>query len=207
MSEPKQHKKPPPEIILHSRDILTPEQLESLGPKKESDPPIVRKSEQSIQRVLFLIATGLGVKEACLYEGTPHWRKWWEWMAADPELRERYREAKRAGLECWAEEYRDLVRHPMMITETKTITDKEGNLLSTETITKDNFQRTRLMADAYEWIMGKLKPDDWGESIKQIHEGNPEKPFVVVVSSVLDRDKPKPIASGDVIDVSEDAVN
>ncbi len=57
-------------------------------------------------------------------------------------------------------------------TEFDSIIDDDGKQIHNT----DHIQRAKLRVDTRKWMVGKLKPDVYGDKVLNTHEGNPDKP-------------------------------
>lgn len=120
---------------------------------------------QAFALVLAEIATHGNARKA-LRDTEHHFREFYGHIAASEEAREQYARAKSLGLDALADEILELADVCREGTKTKH-SDKDG----TTTETGDMVDRSRLAIDARKWLLAKLAPKKYGDSMDLKHSG------------------------------------
>ncbi len=114
-------------------------------------------------------------------ESAPHARTFWKWMENDEDLGQRYARAKASQLEVLADQLVDLADTDRIC---KKITEKADG--TTETVTLDQVERTKVQIDTRKWLLAKLNPKKYGE--RMAHTGaDGEGPVAFQIVSTIPR--------------------
>lgn len=106
------------------------------------------KTEATVDYVLSQIRDGRSLREAC-GEVDISRRTFWDWVDKDPELHARYRAARDAQLDAWADDLRTPIEtmDPLEIANAQRI---DRNTM---------------------WLLARLRPERYGEKTKHEHTG------------------------------------
>lgn len=96
----------------------------------------------------------------------PDARTVYRWIDADEELCQRYTRAKEAQLQVLADQLIDLADNDRIC---RKVTEKADG--STETVTLDQTDRTKLQIDTRKWLLSKLNPKKYGDKVEQFISG------------------------------------
>lgn len=89
------------------------------------------------------------------------------WLSKDPELMQRWKDAKRIGVDAMAENALRVASEPIMQAETMESYDREGNLVQRAVKRYDNVYARKLAFQARCWVLSKWAPDKYGEKIER----------------------------------------
>ena len=96
----------------------------------------------------------------------PDARTVYRWIDADEELCQQYTRAKAAQLQILADQLVDLADTDRIC---RKVTEKADG--STETVTLDQTDRTKLQIDTRKWLLSKLDPKKYGDKVEQFISG------------------------------------
>jgi hypothetical protein len=125
------------------------------------------------EAILSDIAAGEPGYKAAAANGVSH-GTFWGWLAANPDLADKYARAKLAGLERLADEIMQIADECRR--GVKTTTKPDG---STETVEGDMVDRARLQIDSRKWLLSKLLPKTYGDRLEHVGTVN------VSISTIL----------------------
>ncbi len=134
---------------------------------------------EDFDKVFDLMHTGSPVKRACRDADMPY-KTFREALARDAELFRAYAVAVEFMMEARFDQARELCDELTSF--------REGG----RTLNKEQIRSIGEALRHMEWEMGKFGRPDIRDNRREAN-GDQQKPFVVVVTSVLDRDKPKQI--------------
>lgn len=111
------------------------------------------------------------------------------WISELPEFYEQYKKAKASQMEVMAEEILTLSDTILELkTTSETFDSTKGSTIS-EIKVQDNIARAKLMVDTRKWLMAKLMPRKYGDSLEL--KGNEDQPLTVVLKRFGDDENEK----------------
>ena len=132
-------------------------------------------SEELADRICERIADGESVRNICLDDDMPNKATVFRWLGKHEAFRDQYARAREAQSEHLADELLDIADDGSNDWMERRNADGEviGYVVNGEAI-----QRSRLRADTRKWLLGKLQPKKYGDSVKI--SGDPEAPLVAL---------------------------
>lgn len=124
-------------------------------------------TQRAMNAICVRLADGESLRAICGTEGLPSRSAVLRQLAVNAEWAQQYRAAKEIGLEAWADDIVAVATTPRLGKKTKTT--GKGKTRTTETITGDMVERSRLEVDAKKWIMSKLAPKKYGDRLDLNH--------------------------------------
>lgn len=142
-----------------------------MGAKKDSENPVLlgRPSiytDEIAELICKGLAEGKTLRAVCEDESLPHESTVRNWAVnLKNDFFTRYAKARTIGLDARADYTCELAAKPLIGTKTKVVTDASGKVISTEVITGDAVDRTRLIVDTNKWYLCKLAPKRYGDRV------------------------------------------
>lgn len=133
------------------------------------------QSDEIIER----LAAGETLRGICNDDGMPSPQSVLRRVDSDPEFAERYARARKMGLDVLADEIITISDTCREGQKTKTLPNG-----TEEVTTGDMVERSRLQIDARKWLLARLRPDKYGDSIKQEISGSAGGPVVLNIIGV-----------------------
>ena len=107
------------------------------------------------------LALGKSLNAFCREEGHPHKSTVLRWVENNKEFRDQYARARTEQAEYWAEEILEIADDGSNDWETRTgVGGREYEAINNEVV-----QRSRLRVDARKWLLSKLLPKKFGDSV------------------------------------------
>lgn len=146
-------KKPPEEVL--SGDM----------PGSRDSNPVGRPSKYTkklADTICLLIGEGMSLRKVCQQEGMPATGTVMRWLIDHQDFQEQYAKAKERGVEAWGEEILD-------ISDDGTNDWMEDSYMKGKSpgwkVNGEAVQRSKLRVDTRKWLMSKLKPKKYGDSL------------------------------------------
>lgn len=118
-------------------------------------------TEAEADRICEWVAQGRSLVSFCKKTGTPSYRTVMNWLKEQPIFQDAYRTAHAHQADYLAEQILDIADKARMGKKTT----KRGDD-TTETVTGDMVERSRLQIDARKWYASKLAPKKYGDKIE-----------------------------------------
>lgn len=134
-------------------------------------------TEELADAICLRLMEGESLRAICRDDAMPAKSTVLNWVVKDEAFRAKYQEALFVRADGWAEDIVDISDKPLIGEKTKV---REG---VTETITGDNVERSKLMADNRKWVMSRMFPKKWGDRIHAEHS-NPDGTSMVPVINI-----------------------
>jgi hypothetical protein len=119
--------------------------------------PRVEFSEDMLLTILDRIANGESLNKICSTDDMPTRKCFFDWVAKDPTIRDRYDIAISMRADHMAEEILDIADDG----RNDTYTDDEGEVRTDH----DVIARSRLRVDARKWLASKMAPKKYGDKV------------------------------------------
>ena len=110
--------------------------------------------------ICFLLSTGMSLRTVCLREGMPDGVTVFKWMRDYPEFLKHYALAKQESSDAMAEDIQDIADETISVI--KSGAEKKSSALA---------QAQRLRVDTRKWLMSKMKPKRYGDTIDVKSDG------------------------------------
>lgn len=105
------------------------------------------------------------------------------WLNQHKAFRAQYDDAWKIKRENWADDVVDIADTPLVGTRTVVRGDK------IETVTADNVERSKLMADTRKWMLARMDPQRFGDKARHEHSGPDGKPIEYANVSLTDDER------------------
>lgn len=128
--------------------------------------PRITFSEDLFSAILARIASGESMNKICSEPDMPTRKSFYEWVANDEALRDRYAYAMSVRADFLFDELIDIADTPEVGVKTKI--DDTGK---TEETRGDMIEHRRLRVDARKWYLSKLAPKKYGDKVNLEHTG------------------------------------
>ncbi len=136
--------------------------------KKDTGRP-TKYSESLADEICCLISQGDSIRQICLLERMPYESTIYRWLIKHKSFCEKYARAKEAQMEKFNEDILDIAddsRNDWIEKEDKR-TGKKFIALNEEHIA-----RSKIRIEARKWLMGKHKPNKYGDKVALQHSGS-----------------------------------
>lgn len=123
-------------------------------------------SAEIAEAICALITEGVSVRQIGARPDMPDEATVYRWIAAHDEFRERYARAKEAQADRFAEEIIEIAddgTNDWML--------REQGEETVEVVNHEHIQRSKLRVDARKWLMAKMAPKRYGESVAMTGAG------------------------------------
>jgi hypothetical protein len=141
-----------------------------------TDNPLGRPTLYTEELATFIcaeIASGEKVSDICKAESMPSQRSVYTWLARYPEFSQQYAKAQADRTHAMAEEIMDIADDGRNDWMERNHGDNVGWVANGEAL-----QRSRLRVDTRKWLMSKMQPKKYGDSLNLGNAG--DEPFKVV---------------------------
>jgi hypothetical protein len=126
---------------------------------------------EQFEAILTEMSNGQSARAACVAAGVTNGTLY-RALDADPELAERYAQARTRGHDRMADEMLDIAD----AREGDVIVDEDGRRI----IDNEAVQRAKLRVDTRKWLLSKMAPKKYGE--RTTLAGDPDAPFMFQIS-------------------------
>lgn len=161
------------------RKLKAPPQEETLARAPADDRPSVNYSFELSERICERLANGESATAITRDAGMPSYSVMARWLREKPDFARRYRIAREAGYEYWADDLIDIADQTQ-VGEVRT-TQEWG----TQVRTADMLEHRRLRIDARKWLLCKRARHIYGERAAFEHSGPEGKPMEVTSRNEL----------------------
>ena len=125
-------------------------------------------SKDLADQICSLLSEGKSLRKICEMEGMPAKGSVFRWIAQDPAFRDQYAKSREMQMEAMAEEILDIADDGTNDFGFKEGDDADG-AGAKPVFLSEHFQRSRLRVDTRKWIMSKMAPKKYSDSMR--HEG------------------------------------
>lgn len=131
------------------------------------------KAVEAFGRICELLAQGESLRAICARDGMPRRETVLEWVHDEdrfPGMSIQYARAREFQADYWADEIIEIAD------------DSTGDWVETDkgrVVDHENIQRARLRVEIRKWLMSKLRPGQYGDSIRQEVTGKDGGPIAV----------------------------
>lgn len=122
---------------------------------------VTKKTPSCLEEIFQRISCGESLTNICKDEHLPNYRTVWSWIYTDPEVRERYENAKKAQMDFFTEQILDIADESE--TDIMLAYDKSGRRLPM--VNYENIKRSELRVKARMWMMERLKASKFNEKV------------------------------------------
>lgn len=144
-------------------------------------------------KILTLISEGQSLRRVCRDERLPAASTVFEWLIRYDDFSEQYARAKQQGSEAMAEEIMDIADDGR--NDWIEIWDKKGENIIGYKVNGEAVQRSKLRVDTRKWLMSKLAPKKYGDSLDLTSGGEKIKVAPMYGGSSVDDGSTEPPAN------------
>lgn len=131
------------------------------GMLNENNTHPTKKTPSCLDEIFQRISSGESLTQICKDEHMPNYRTVWDWIYKDPEVRQRYDDAKRAQMEFFTEQILDIADNAE--TDIMKAYDKSGRQVPM--VNYENIKRSELRVKARMWMMERIKASKFNEKV------------------------------------------
>ena len=117
-------------------------------------------SDSLAEEICGLLAEGQSLAEICRRDDMPARSMVYRWLAANAEFRDRYVRAREAQADRFADEILEIADD-----STNDWVERRQGEETIRVVDHEHIQRSRLRVDARKWLMAKLAPKKYGDSV------------------------------------------
>lgn len=132
--------------------------------------PVGRPSDHTQEKADELcnyLSQGESLRTVCKRKNMPSGATVFKWMRENEDFLKQYEKAKQESSDAMAEDVLDIADEKG---ENETIVNDNGEVVSVPF--KEDVQRSRLRVDTRKWLMAKMKPKKYGDSLDLTSKGD-----------------------------------
>ena len=119
-------------------------------------------SEEMLEEVFTYIAAGGTLTTYCAKTHLPY-KRLWNLLNRDPEIKRRYQEARRTSVDAIADEALRIASEPAWQDDVVETYDEEGKMRQRAVKRYDNVYARKLAFQSRQWLLSKIAPEKYGE--------------------------------------------
>jgi hypothetical protein len=159
--------------------VAAPQAVEAKPKRKMGAPSI--KTPELLTALLKRLSMGESMRAICADPDMPSESVVYEWLEVDTDFAERYAQARARAMDRMADEILEIADDGT----NDTYEDSDGH----ERTDAEAIQRSKLRVDARKWLMSKLAPKKYGDSVNIKHSGG-----IGIAAIEMDEEQAKRVA-------------